>query len=131
MQFLQAEADIRSGNGADALSVINGDRVEVGGLPAATVDGVSDDRCVPRAVGPLAKASGLSQGACGDLLTTLVYEKRMAMVQVSTGSVYYDARGFGTLRTGRPLHLAIPVEDLELLGIEWYTFGGGGAGSSP
>jgi hypothetical protein len=131
MQFLQAEADIRSGNAANALSIINGDRVAIGELPAATVDGVSGDRCVPRAVGPLAKASGLSQGACGDLLTTLVYEKRMAMVQVSTGSVYYDARGFGTLRTGRPLHLAIPVEDLELLGLEWYTFGGGGAGSSP
>lgn len=131
MKFLAAEAQIRLGNRAAALPVINDERVNIGKLPPATLDGVSGDRCVPRAVGPLARASGLSEGACGDLWTTLIYEKRLQMVQLTAGSVYYDARGFGTLRTGRALQLPIPMEDLQLLGIPMYSFGGGGPGSAP
>ncbi|NNF29433.1 MAG: hypothetical protein HKN73_19555 [Gemmatimonadetes bacterium] len=131
MSFLTAEANIRLGNPDAALATINDERVSVGGLPAATVDGVSGARCVPRAVGPLQKASGLAEGDCGDLLTTLIYEKRMAVFQLTVGSVFYDARGFGTLRTGRAIHLPIPAEDLQLLGIPVYGFGGGGPGSAP
>ena len=34
----------------------------------------------------------------------------------------------GTLRTGRALHFAIPAEDLQILQIPIYSFGGGGEG---
>ena len=128
--FLVAEANIRLGNPAAALAMINDLRVSLGQLPPATVAGVSGARCVPRAIGPLTKASGLAEGACGDLLTTLIYEKRLTVFQLSVGSVFYDARGFGTLRTGRALHFAIPAEDLQILQIPIYSFGGGGEGSA-
>ena len=128
--FLVAEANIRLGNPAAALPMINDLRVSLGQLPPATVTGVSGARCVPRAIGPLTKASGLDEGACGDLLTTLIYEKRLTVFQLSVGSVFYDARGFGTLRTGRALHLPIPAEDLQILQIPNYSFGGGGEGSA-
>ena len=48
------------------------------------MDGVSGARCVPRAIGPLMKASGLAENACGDLLTTLIYEKRIEQRTVRT-----------------------------------------------
>ena len=131
MAFLVAEANIRLGSPAAALATINDLRMSLGELPAATVTGVSGARCVPRAIGPLTKASGLAEGACGDLMTTLIYEKRLAVFQLSVGSVFYDARGFGTLRTGRAIQLAIPAEDLQLLDIAFYSFGGGGEGSAP
>lgn len=130
MNFLAAEAHIRMGNPAAALPLINDTRVSEGQLPAATVDGVSGARCVPRAVGPLQKASALAEGECGDLMTTLIYEKRMSVFQLTAGSIYYDARGFGVLRAGKALHVPIPMEDLQLLGIPAYSFGGGGPGSA-
>lgn len=131
MDFLAAEAHIRLGNPDAALPAINAARVADGGLPPATVDGVSGDRCVPRAVGPLRKASNQAEGSCGDLMTTLIYEKKMELVQLSGGLAFFDSRGWGVLRTGRPLHIAIPVEDLQVLGVPVYTFGGGGEGSAP
>jgi hypothetical protein len=130
MDFLVAEANIRLGDPAAALPTINASRMSLGQLPAATVDGVSGARCVPRAIGPLGKASGQAVGACGDLLTTLLYEKRLAVFQLTAGSVFYDSRGFGALRTGRAIHFAIPGEDLQLLDIPIYSFGGGGPGSA-
>ena len=132
MDLLAAEAHLRLGNPQAALAAINRDRVALGELPPAGVEGVAGDRCVPRAAGLLAKASDRPIGSCGDLLQTLIYEKRMAMAFVSQGSVYYDARGFGTLRTGRAIQAPIPAEDLQLIGIPTYTFGGvGGEGAAP
>jgi hypothetical protein len=131
MDFLRAEAHIRLNNPEAALPYINAARVAVGELPPATVDGVSGDRCVPRALGLLAKASNRPVGACGDLLQTLIYEKRIELAFMSQGNAYYDARGFGVLRTGRAIHSPIPAEDLQLLRIPVYSFGGGGAGSAP
>ena len=131
MDFLRAEAHIRLGNPGAALPYINSRRVAVGELPPATVDGVTGDRCVPRAVGLLAKASNRPAGSCGDLLQTLIYEKRIEMAFMTQGNAYYDARGFGVLRTGRAIHSPIPAEDLQLLRIPVYTFGGGQPGSAP
>lgn len=131
LDFLAAEAYIRLGRAEEALPLINASRVQIGQLPPATVEGVTGDRCVPRAVGPLAKGSNVPEGGCGDLWLSLIYEKRMENAFLSQGSVYYDARGFGTLRTGRPIHAPVPMEDLQLLGIPHYTFGGvGGPGSA-
>lgn len=132
MDFLAAEAYIRLEEPEKALPLINAARVSVGELPPATLDGATGDRCVPRAVGPLAKASTREIGECGDLLQVLAYEKRLELAFMSQGSVYYDARGFGTLRTGRAIHAPVPMVELQLLDIPHYTFGGvGGEGSAP
>jgi hypothetical protein len=126
MDLLAAEAHIRLGNPQAALPLINRTRVGNGQLPPATLEGATGPRCVPRAFGPFAKSSNVPEGGCGDLMQVLIHEKRMENAFLSQGSVYYDARGFGTLRTGRPIHAPVPMEDLQLLGIPHYTFGGEG-----
>lgn len=132
MGFLAAEAYIRTGQPALALPYINQRRVAVGGLPAATVGGVSGARCVPRSAGLLKKASTRAEGDCGDLLQTLIYEKDMETARLYAGSSWYDHRGFGTLRTGRAVQCPIPQVDLDLLGLPTYTFGGvGGKDAAP
>jgi len=130
MGFLKAEAYIRTGKPDLALPFINGDRVAVGQLPPATVDGVSGDRCVPRSAGLLKKASNRPEGACGDLLQTLIYEKQIETAFLYAGSSWYDHRGFGTLRSGRAYQCPIPQVDLDLLKLPVYTFGGVGGQSS-
>jgi hypothetical protein len=132
MGFLAAEAYIRTGRPDLALPYINARRVATGQLPPATVDGVSGPRCVPRSAGLLKKASDRAEGACGDLLQTLIYEKQIETAFLYAGSSWYDHRGFGTLRTGRAVQCPIPEVDLDLLGLPVYTFGGvGGNGTAP
>lgn len=131
MGFLAAEAHIRMGNPALALPFINGDRVAIGQLEPATVDGAPGARCVPRATGLLAKASDTPVGECGDLMQTLIYESRIELAFLTAGNSWYNSRGWGTLRTGRAYQCPIPAVDLELLGMPIYTFGGiGGEGSA-
>lgn len=132
MNFLRAEAYMRLGQPELALPIINEARTQIGELPPATLEGATGERCVPRSVGLLAKASSRPEGECGDLWQVLIYEKRMQLAFLSQGNAYYDARGFGTLRTGRAIHAPVPMEELQLLGISHYTFGGvGGPGSAP
>jgi hypothetical protein len=132
MGFLAAEAYIRTGRPEFALPYINARREAVGKLPPATVDGVSGPRCVPRSAGLLKKASDRLEGACGDLLQTLIYEKQIETAFLYAGSSWYDHRGFGTLRAGRAIQCPIPQVDLDLLGLPVYTFGGtGGEGAAP
>lgn len=131
MGFFKAEAYIRLGQPDLALPFINGDRVAVGELPAATETGVSGARCVPRSAGLLAKASTVPEGDCGDLMQTLIYEKQIETALLYAGSSWYDHRGFGTLRTGRAVQSPIPQVDLDLLDLPLYTFGGvGGDGAA-
>lgn len=122
MEFLRAEAYVRLDQPENALPIINATRVTEGELPPADENGVSGARCVPRTV----------TGECGDLLYTLHYEKMMETIFLSAGSSYYDSRGFGTLRTGTPLHFAVPAADLETLNLDVYTYGGpGGEWTAP
>jgi len=121
MDFLRAEAYIRLGRPADALPIINRTRVANGGLPPATVDGVSGARCVPRKL----------SGQCGNLMDVLVYEKSLETLWLSAGLDYFDARGFGTLYPGTFLHLPVPAVELGALNIPVYTFGGDAGGGVP
>ena len=125
MNYLKAEAYIRTGQTAAGLAIINKNRVEQGGLPPATAQGVQGQtRCVPKTV----------TGACGDLLYTLAYETRMKpLALLSQGSTYYFSRGFaGWLREGTALHLPIPARELMTLQLDVYTFGGiGGVAAAP
>ncbi len=121
LEFLIAEAYIRLGQPELALPYINSSRVAAG-LPPATVDGVSGDRCVPRT----------PTGGCGSLLYALLYEKQLELLFESGGIDYYDQRGFGTLREGTHLHMPVIAEELETLKLPVYTFGGpGGVDTSP
>ncbi|MBV9774063.1 MAG: RagB/SusD family nutrient uptake outer membrane protein, partial [Gemmatimonadetes bacterium] len=118
--LIRAEAYLNQGNLDRAAELINRTRVKNGGLPAVTVAGVPNARsCVPKT----------QKGACGSLFDALRYEKRIETAGVEGSTAYWDARGWGTLLVGTPVHFPVPWRDLELIGAPLYTFGGGGAGS--
>ena len=123
MDLLKAEALIRLGRAAEAIPLINKTRVANGGLPPVTIDGApgTAPNCVPRRI----------NGTCGNLWDALKYEKRIETLGLSAGLAYYDGRGWGTLVPNTMIHFPMPVVDLELLGMEIYTHGGGLAGSAP
>lgn len=122
VQYLRAEAMIRTGNEAGALPIINEYRVNNGELPPATLLGDQSDRCVPR--DPV-------DGSCPDLWEVLKYEKRIETFHANWATAYFDDRGWGDLVTNTAVHFPIPGEELLLLLRDIYTFGGGGEGSAP
>jgi hypothetical protein len=121
MNLLKAEALIRLNRPAEALPLINRTRVANGGLPPVTVDGAPEPNCTPRKL----------SGACGSLWDALRYEKRMELIGVEGGVAHWDARGWGALALGTPIHFPMPGNELELMGMAMYTTGGGQPGSAP
>jgi hypothetical protein len=121
MNLLKAEALIRLGRADEAVPLINITRVANGGLPPVTLDGAPDPNCTPRKL----------NGACGSLWDALRYEKRMEMIGVDAGVAHWDARGWGALVEGTPIHYPMPGNELALLRMQMYTTGGGQAGSAP
>lgn len=123
MQFLIAEAYLRTNQVNLALPIINKTRVEQGKLPPASANGVAGQpRCVPRT----------AKGACGDLLQTLAWERQITNGLLSAGSVFFDRRGYGTLLKDTWTQLPVPAKDLLVLKVPVYTFGGpGGQSSAP
>jgi hypothetical protein len=131
-RLLRAEALLRTGNPAAAAELINVTRTRpqrvpgatgplpgglFPGLPPVTADGVPvSPTCVPRT----------DDGRCGDLLVALRYERMLELVYSDFVRGYADARGFGMLPAGTWLHQPIPGNELELLGLPEYTFGGVG-----
>jgi hypothetical protein len=107
LDLLKAEALFRLGQ-SGAAELINKTRVARGGLPP-----VSDSD--------------------PDLWDKLWYEKRVeTYLGGSAGLAYFDARGWGILISGTPIHWPVPGKELEILQQEIYTFGGvGGPGSVP
>ncbi|MGD2153369.1 MAG: hypothetical protein PVG79_08870, partial [Gemmatimonadales bacterium] len=123
MDLLKADALIRLSREAEALPLINAYREGHGGLPPVTLDGAPEvgGRCTPRTL----------DGACGDLLEALKYEKRLEVYLTGMGVAYYDDRGWGDLLSGTAIHFPIPGAVLQQLLQGIYTFGGGGPGSAP
>lgn len=124
MDLLKAEGLIRLNQAAAALPLINKYRVPNGQLLAVTVGGVpgTAPNCTPRKLG----------GACGSLWDALWYEKRIETLGLEGGTAFYDARGWGFLVQDTPVHFPLPRRDLELLGLDIYTFGGpGGVAAAP
>lgn len=120
LDLIRAEAYLNTGNAARAAELINRTRVANGGLPPVTAAGVPEARsCVPRT----------QLGACGSLFDALRYEKRIETAGIEGSVAYWDARGWGTLLIGTPVHFPVPWRELELIGVPLYTFGGGGPGS--
>lgn len=113
MNLLKAEALIRLNRAAEAVPLINATRVPAG-LQPVTVSGDQSARCVPRTL----------SGKCGDLMAALMYEKRIETLLLSGGLEYWDARGWGILQKGTPLHFPVPALELNALPLPIYTFGG-------
>lgn len=121
MKFVRAEALYRVGRLAEAAALINPTRV-ASGLKAVTVDGPPAGRdCVPRK----------DDGTCGSLFDAIQYEKRIELFPTEAIIAYVDARGWGKLLPGTPIHFPVHGRELETLGFPYYTFGGGGVGSAP
>ena len=121
MKYLRAEALMRLNRAAEAVALINPTRVAAG-LAPVTIAGPPNDRaCVPRR----------DDGSCGDLFDALQYEKRIDLFPTEALIAFVDARGWGKLLPGTPLHFPVHGRELELFGFPYYTFGGGGPGSAP
>ena len=61
----------------------------------------------------------------------LKYEKRIELYLAGSAVAYNDDRAWGDLVSGTMLHFAIPGQELEVLQLANYTFGGSGPGSAP
>jgi starch-binding outer membrane protein, SusD/RagB family len=100
--MIRAEALVRTGKLTDAANILNdplGPRKVRGGLPDVAI--VEDD-----------------------LLSAIYYEKTIECLITTVMTEFYDMRRRDMLQEGTPLHLPIPVEQLELLMIPSYSFGG-------
>jgi hypothetical protein len=115
LDLLLAEAHLRSTppDLVAAAELINRSRTVNGELPPVTTTGVpAGTGCVPRRY----------DGTCGDLFDALVYEKRLETY--GTGIAFFDARGWGCLLEGTPMHLAPPGTQLDIMGKVIYSYGG-------
>lgn len=115
MNFIRAEALYRLGRLTEAAAIINATRT-VAGLRPVDANGPPAGRdCVPRN----------DDGACGSLFDAIQYEKRIELFPLQADINYYDARGWGRLLPGTPLHIPVVGRELITRNLEWYTFGGG------
>jgi hypothetical protein len=121
MNFLLAEAYIRTGSPALALPIINSTRVTVGGLPAATVTGVpATAGCVPRN----------EDNTCTNLMMTMFYEKRMEMIGENELTDWTDWRAFGKMLWGSMIQMPPEARELVSVDLPIYTYGGNSPGSA-
>ena len=130
LDLLTAEAELRAGNAAAAVDLINLSRVGIGELtPASVDDGLGSDTDAPSALDD------------ASLWAKYKYEKLMEGNLTHPWLNYTDRRGWtgpaskdygGGLIPGTPIHYPIPGKELEVLLMENYTFGGspGEAGSA-
>lgn len=106
----EAELNRSGGNIANAIAMINKTRVGRGNLPPLT-----------------------ASSSAAEIRKALEYEWdiEVAITGVSTLSPWYNKRRWGQLLKGSMLHLPVPAGELGLIGLDYYTFGGGGEGSAP
>ncbi len=121
MDLLKAEALIRLNRATEAIPLINKTRVSNGDLPPVTLEGVPGPSCTPRKL----------DGSCGSLWDALRYEKRMEGIGVEAGVAHWDGRAWGAFVEDTPVDYPIPGNQLQLLGLEYYSRGGGQSGSAP
>lgn len=126
-RLLRAEALLRTGNAQGAADLINVTRTRpqtssgAPNLPPVTALGVpAGDTCVPRK----------DDGSCGSLMTALRYERMIELMNLDAIYNYADMRGFGMLPDGTFLNAPIPGNELDILQMPIYTFGGVGGESS-
>ena len=130
VNLIRAEALARTGNPAGAATLVNLSRTRtqtIGtatypGLPSVTASGVpAGADCVPRT----------EAGACGSLLDALRYERMLESFGSDVVRSYADNRGWARLSPGTPVQLPVPGQELTILRLEVYTFGGTTTFSAP
>ena len=100
--LLKAEALFHTGDKSGAISILNsGTRVNRGAL--AELDGGISDT---------------------EFLEALFYERDIELIMTGFGLAYFDMRRRDMLQEGTMLHFPIPAEQLNVMGMPTYTFGG-------
>jgi len=100
--LMLAEAELMLGNTTAAINIINaGTRVSRGTLPP--LDGSVTDAQIEE---------------------TIMYERTIELFITSCGMPFFDMRRKDMLQEGTPLHFPIPGEQLEIMMMPYYTFGG-------
>lgn len=124
MNFLRAEALLRAGDADGAAAIINEQgRMDIGELPPATAAGSGTlPSCVPRKI-------YATVPTCGDIWDVLMYEKRVETHGTEPIIPFADWRGWGMMPEGTICQFAPPGRELELIGVEYYTFGGSWPGT--
>ncbi len=122
VDFIRAEAWYYLGQFDKVREVVNQYRAN-GDLPPFVSNQNPDgtDLCVPQ----------MPNGSCGDLWEALKYEKRIDNFHYGSGSEFMDDRGWGDLVSGTWLELPVPGEELLLMLMEIYTFGGNAGNGAP
>ena len=59
-----------------------------------------------------------------DLLKAIFYEKTIECMLTTEMTEFYDMRRRNMLQKGTMLHLPVIAQQLEIMGLEFYTFGG-------
>ena len=133
MDLLMAEGYIRTGDFVNAMAKINITRQAKGNLPALT--GITSatqpidvtGSCVPRVPQP----PNFTTAACGNIMEAMKWEKRMETILTHLGAWFIDARGWGDLPEGTPLHFPVPFQEMDARAKPSYNLGGvGGTGGA-
>lgn len=105
---MRAEALLRLGRDRNlAIDLINRGRVENGELPPLPYT-VSDE----------------------ELWRVFAYEKAIEQAVTMASMNFFDRRGFGTMICGSPVQYPMPGDELEVMLMPNYTFGGSGPGAA-
>jgi len=100
MDLFKAEALLQLNREAEAATIINtGTRITRGGLPQIAVNATAIEKAI-------------------------IYERTIELPLTGMGIEYFDMRRKGQLQDGSLLHFPIPAQQLEVLSIPFYTFGG-------
>jgi len=100
IDLFKAEANLRLGQLEEAATVINmGTRVNRGGLVPVT-------------------------GNADAIMDAIVYERTIELPLTGMGIEYFDMRRTGRLQDGSLLHFPIPAQQLEVMQLPFYTYGG-------
>ena len=102
MEMISAEANLMTGNKAEAISILNSStRSTKGGLP------------------------DLSASASDEVVIAAIeYEQNMELGLVGLGIEYFNMRRKGMLQDGSLLHFPMPAQQLDAIQLPHYTFGG-------
>ncbi len=134
MRLLRAEGHLRSNQVALATADIDVTRTGRGGLPAIsgvitnltqTVPphpGGGPNSCVPR----VPQGPNYTSAGCGNVWEALKWEKRLETAYSAWGNWYLDARRWGDLPEGTPVHYPVPYQELDTRRQPIYNMGGVG-----
>lgn len=111
--MLRAEGNIRAGNFAAAIPLINKSRVRAGLAPLTVITALTDQvpggaACVPR----VPQGPNYTTTACGNIMEAMKWEKRTETNLIGYGQWFIDSRGWGDLVTGTALEWPVPYQEL-------------------